>query len=187
MMFYFVSFKENQAGDAIALPHVVSLPLSSLLVHDLEERGAGAVDKIEPVKEVFLDMPGLVAVDRPIEEFWVYDPKLGLKVLIPSEDVQTFVRRMAVLPRRRFFGHTDYYKIVARNRVLVLEPRYFDSLFNDLKEREARAEERATVFYRDRPSPAQVLREANAKATGIPIDQLPDLSGDKLKRFYKKD
>lgn len=175
--------------------------------NDVKQRGEltiGGVDA-DKAEEKFvattsIDEPGIVCVDRP----WMSFPIDGLVVEIPCEDVMMFRLQLENLKPRyfqRYEAHekvdgieakgTDeegltYYKLHGWLSCIVLSPYDRYDLLEALKAKEAEAEAQSAAFYANRKLPSQVLREANAAANGIPVEEVPDCGGHKQDRFGKK-
>lgn len=128
-------------------------------------------------KEMFIDEPGMCATDRPLEEF----DFLGLKLTIPSEDIASFIRRIDGL-----VPNEGWYELHGFHRCIVLTDWQRTVLRRLLWDRLLVAEQRAHVFWADKKSPGELLREIAAKASGQPLEEIPDLGGHKADRFIPK-
>lgn len=129
-------------------------------------------------KEMFLDEPGMVCTDRPIEEF----DFLGLKLRIPSEDVDSFLYRI-----ERLVPNGGWYELHGFHRCLVLTDWQRIKLASVLRERVTSAVEKARIFWADREPMHESLRKANADALGVPVDEIPDLGGHKNDRHLPRE
>jgi len=161
-----------------ALPHLIGASLVKAIVADLEARDC-KLKKIADCSDWSIDMPGMCRIDRPWEKFTF----LGLDpVAIPSEDVLAFVEQLENLKERTSNGRR-YYKLHAFRRCWVLRPSQHAKLLKMLRARGLKAEQTAAAFYADKKPASEVLREANAKAQGLPVEQIPDCGGHKNDRF----
>lgn len=189
-------------------PHAVPMWLEKALLDDLRSRPESGKDLEYTSTEttnMAIDFPGMVAIDRP----WMTFALDGLAVEIPCEDVGGFVNELKRLKPRHFKGdHTAgetvllsngdriiatgvdegvmYYKLHGFNRCIVLTPDLYVDLLEALEARLDEAEEKATVFWATRKLPSQILREANAVANGIPVEEVPDCGGHKNDRFHAR-
>ncbi len=165
-----------------AIPHLCPKSRTRVVQDNMLVRGSPLISS-RPCKDFSIDFPGMVAIDRPIETFNLF----GLKVEIPSEDIASFIEQLESLEPR--MSNPDkaswfqYYKLHGFLRAWVLTPSSREELLKTLKGRLQTAELRSKVFYFDRKLPSQVLREAAAKASGQPIENIPDLGGHKVDRF----
>jgi hypothetical protein len=158
--------------------HMVCASLAPAIKADLKARGH-LPTKEQDAKTFGIDMPGMILVGRPFDEFKV----CGLKVSIPCEDMATFILAVEKLePRTQ--GTKTYYKLHGFLRCWVLTPHQKSVLLAQLKSRVLKAEDRACKFLAGRKSPAMMLREVAAKASGQPIESIPDLGGHRLDRFF---
>lgn len=161
-----------------AIPHFVCAGLSKSLINDLKNRGC-PVDKQEECTDMNIDMPGMICTDRP----WETLPFMGADIDIPSEDVASFILKLSELKERVFDDGTPYYKLHGFCRCIVFTPAQRVAFLDLLKSRVQEAEKRATLFWADRKPPSQVLREAAASVNNIPIEEVPNLGGNKVDRF----
>lgn len=165
-----------------ALPHLIGSSLVKAIVADLEARDC-TVRKIADCADWSIDMPGMCRTDRPWEKFRF----LGLDpVAIPSEDVASFIVQLEGLKERTSNGRR-YYKLHAFMRCWVLRPSQYSKLLATLRGIVPKAEQAARAFYADKKPASQVLREANAKAIGVPVEQIPDCGGHKNDRLHPKE
>lgn len=162
--------------------HLVAEDLLSGLVADLARRGC-PVSKVVACLKFQIDMPGLSAVDRPIEKFTLD----GVTVEIPSEDIGALAEQLNALKVRKFDDGRSYFKMHGRYRAWVLTPVQHHELLTKLCMILPNAETRAKAFYVRRKPLSEVLREANAKANDVPVSEIPDCGGHKNDRFHKKD
>lgn len=166
--------------------HLVCDDLANFVISDLENRGAGLRSSEEiSGKEVAFDMPGMVCVDRPWENFSFMDVRLT----IPSEDVASFMLDLERLPLRDFSQGDitiPYYKLHGFCKCIVLTPEQRSELINLLRARVAKAERAAEEFYAVTKAPSEVLREVAAKVNSQPLEEIPDLGGHKVDRFRPK-
>lgn len=161
-----------------AISHAVSEELYDVIVVDLERRGCELKEET-PSKGVFFDRPGMIATERPVENLFVD----GLELNIPSEDVLYFTAKLEALELR----DGCYYKLHDGWRcALVLTQGQRDELLAKLKELVPGAEARAAEFWATRKLPSEVLREIAAKQSGRPIEEIPNLGGNKNDRFKPK-
>jgi hypothetical protein len=84
-------------------PHTVPLHLEGALVDDLfsreELKGSEPLEfTSKPVTKVSIDMPGMVAIDRP----WMPFQLDGLVIEMPCEDVASFLSKLIALKPRYF-------------------------------------------------------------------------------------
>ncbi len=154
-----------------AKPHMVPLDLYDDIVRDLESRGC-PLSEAKTSDRMTIDMPGMVCVDRPWEEFDLD----GLRLEVPSEDVSMFLSLCRGLSERVTHTGRSYRKLHGFLRCLVLTPAQLEELTELLGVREYEAEARAAAFYATRRTPAQVLRDAQP---GMP----PELAPDRHARF----
>lgn len=168
--------------------HLVPASLERSLIADLKSRNINTAAVIKTVTTSGLDSAGcMVHQNRPWEDLTLP----GLEFHVPSESVVTFWDRIRALPLRVFADRQlrEYYKLHDHLRCVVLKPAHKAHLEFQLAQRMAEAEKRAAVFYADKMSPAEVLRDVNAKAAGVPVEKMPDFSGrdgHRLDRFFPK-
>ncbi len=130
-----------------------------------------------PCARLHLDMPGMVMTTRPWEDFDFE----GLALSIPSEDVGAFLCELENAPARSWG-----YKLHGFHKCLCLSPAQRDDLLELLRARYVEADTRARVFYADKKPLSLVLREANAHANKIPIEQVPDCGAHKTDHLHPK-
>lgn len=165
-----------------AIPHMCSPSLVDVIVADLERRGCPVSEVQDGDGKFTIDMPGMVAVKRPWEDF-EFD---GLELSIPCEDVDTFVVYIGEDLKERGGEGGRYYKIHGWHRCLVVTPEQRGRLLAVLRDRLPTADRRAREFYATMKPMSQVLREANAAANNVPVEQIPDCGGHKNDRFHPK-
>lgn len=85
------------------------------LVADITGRG-GEFISAEPVTSGFIDLPGMVMADRPIESIRIDTFTLE----IPSQDFDHFFDRLSKSPVRRFSDGSRYYKLHSWMMCVVL-------------------------------------------------------------------
>lgn len=174
-----------------AVTHLVPGRLLRLLIADLGARDCPVTKMRCPphpkgtknpdvVTEWAIDMPGIMARDRPVETLrWA-----GLNLEIPSEDVLPFRDLLNSLRTRQFVSPTKrcvrYLKLHGFHRCIVMTPAQAVALVKVLSERTPEAERRAAEFYKNRKTAAEILHEAQPHAAGI------DLGGHKNDRFRRK-
>lgn len=161
-----------------AKAHLVSAGLVSVIVADMKARDC-VLESNEPIVEFSIDMPGMCRTDRPIETFRF----MGLSVSMPTEDVASFAAEAGTLEPRGTGGR-QYFKLHGFHRCWVLSDAQRRLLLARLLRMTPAAEAKTQVFYADKQSPAEALREAAAKGTGRPVETMPDLGGHKLDRFF---
>lgn len=139
-----------------------------------------------------IDMPGMMCVGRPHSVF-----DLGFaKLEIPSEDVGSLLElweksppRLMKMPDRK--RRQNIYKLKGNRSCLVLKKTTYKQLMGLMRAGLSDADDKARVFYAERalkglPSPAEALRSAASKTTGVPLGQIPDLGGHKVDSFLPK-
>ena len=97
--------------------HLCHVDLLGDLVADIGTRG-GAVKGVESVSEGAIDLPGMVAANRPWEEVRIGDFVLH----IPSQDFAHFLGELSNAPTRRFASGKPYHKIHGWLVCVVLAP-----------------------------------------------------------------
>lgn len=167
--------------------HAVPAYLGHTLIADLRARRNEEIEYEEQdTTNVAIDMPGMIAVDRP----WMDFELDGLTVEMPCEDVLAFWSELKNLRSREFTHGTGmgvgmtYYKLHGLYKCIVLTPDLRFQLLEALADKTAQAEMEATAFWAGRKLPAQVLREAAALTSGKEIDQIGDMGGHKQDRFH---
>ncbi len=172
--------------------HIAPASLVPALLADLKDRGHDIAATIKDIKMTGFEQGGMVHTQRPWETLMLD----GLKINFPSEDVLWSLERLRRYEVRTFkpVGRgklsRPYYKFHDHVRCLVLKPHHYDALETDLSAVLAQAETKAAVFWADKKSPAEVLRQANAKSAGVPVDQMPDYAGTaghRVDRFIPKE
>lgn len=163
-----------EAGEMNVIGHAVHTDRLQAVIDDLVARGCGAPQTVD-LPELWLDMPGMVSTKRPWEDFALE----GLELHIPSEDVATFFLKLQTLKVRT----GDYFKLKGFHRALVVSTEQRDLLIAMMSARLAVAEQRASAFYAVTPTASDVLKQIAAKTNNIPIEQVPDLGGNKNNRF----
>lgn len=160
--------------------HWVCPELYTLLLADLTKR-FGPLPHQGKKREctVFMDMPGMVHKDRPIEKFTL--GSTGLAVEVPSEDVAAILEQIADVDVRRFgdADRTRYYKLHNAYHCFVLTPKQYTLLVKLMRAGVEGAEQRAKAFWAQHESPA-------AAAHGIPLAQVGDLGGHKVDRHLPR-
>lgn len=131
-----------------------------------------------PCTRLALDMPGMVMTTRPWEDF-DFD---GLLLSIPCEDVAAFLDQLQEL-KERSWG----YKLHGFHRCLCLSPAQRDALITLLRERVVSADMRARAFYADKKPMSLILREANAKAQGVPVEKIPDCGAHRTDHLHPRE
>lgn len=171
--------------------HAVPVYMEHAVVEDLQRRTPEEVGSDEPLTveskyttSCFIDEPGMVAMDRPTTVF-VID---GLSITIPCEDVATMAAKLERAKPRTFetgglAEGLSYYKLHGFCKCIVLTPDQRYLLLEQLHARVAECELQASAFYATRKTPGEALREANASALGIPVEDVPDIGGHKHDRF----
>lgn len=170
--------------------HAVPEYLESVLVGDLAARQPPDDDPAEvqshPIVSMGIDMPGMVCTTRPWMTFHID----GLDIEIPCEDVASFLLQLNSLKPREFthekagaFKGLSYYKLHGFCKCIVLTPDLKVMLTEALEAGVAEAEAQATAFWADKKLPSEILREANAAANNIPLDEVPDCGAHKQDRF----
>lgn len=176
--------------------HVVCGALRVAMIADLRKRSlddgrAFEITKLEhlnarPPKastvHVFFDLGGLMYTNAPRE---IVDVQ-GLRLRIPSDNVASMITILTELPERRFANGASYFKLHGYARAIVLTPTQREVFLADLRKRLPDAEARATAFYAERDVPSVMLRKANAKAHGVPLDEVPNLGANMQDRFQVK-
>lgn len=160
-----------------AIPHMVPTELRDVIIANLESRRYHLVEET-PGMSMYIDMPGMIAVDRPDSTFDLD----GLEISIPCEDVVDFIHKLKSLSLRE----ERYYKLHAFHRCIVLTPTQRDVMLQILEELYPQAEAEALAFWSNRLLPSQMLREIAAKQTGRPVEEMPNLGGNKQDRFRWK-
>lgn len=160
--------------------HAVHVSTRKAVIADLVARGCGSPVEI-PIDEdgVHIDMPGMIAMTRPIEVFEMG----GLRINIPSEDVAAFLIDVDKLKVRHGADGSDYYKLHGFMRALVLSPSQRTMFRALLVGRVPTAERRASEFYAVNMLPSEVLRQAAAASSGRPVDEIPNLGANRQDRF----
>lgn len=169
--------------------HAVPEYLEGALVADLHARHPDEEPaKVEssPINSMGIDQPGMVAMDRP----WMTFKIDGLDIEIPCEDVASFILQLDALKPREFvhgnlgaFKGLTYYKLHGFCKCIVLTPDLKVMLTEALQADVAEAEAQATAFWADKKLPSEVLREANAEALNVPVEEIPDCGAHKQDRF----
>lgn len=162
-----------------AISHLVCAGLFNQLTEDLKIRGCELAES-ESCKKLTFDMPGMVHMKRPWEKFQF----MGVQIEIPCEDVATFIVELEELQERYFNDKVPYYKLHGFYRAIVFTPAQRTAFLDMLKARVIEAEERASLFYADKKPASEVLREAAALSTGKPVEEIPNLGGNKNARFH---
>jgi len=142
----------------------------------LPDAPPAVLEKNEPCPSLFLDLPGMVKMDRPRETFDLD----GLMLVIPSEDVGAYSRAVRKGPSIDGLLYLNGF-----HRCLVLSEAHRAQLGRLLLEREGEAESRAEAFYAVNKTPDEALREATAKVLGVPTGAVPNLGNHKLDRFRR--
>lgn len=124
-----------------ALSHIVCDELQQEVVDDLLVRGATVRDR-RVVTEWGIDMPGVVRVDRPFEEFDFE----GCKVAIPSEDVATFLIRLRHLQLRQFKNGKQYVKLHGFMLAVAFTPAQREAFRDRLEQVALRADQHTREF-----------------------------------------
>lgn len=186
--------------------HMVTPRLFSYLRKELTERAGGELpksfapspdDKVRRARQLNMDAGGMWAVGQPIEKF-----QIGrLELSIPSSDLDAMIARVEKLQVRYFITtgapaktqryaipgvDVPYFKLHERFKCLVMTPHQHKRLLANMKARLLEADRRAKTFWASRMSPAEVLRQAAAKATGTPIGRIGDLGGHNVDRHLPK-
>lgn len=173
------------------LSHGVPVYLVQSLLDDLRARQKDPSAELEYTEtdtvSCAIDYPGMICVDRPWSTFKID----GLTIEIPCEDVASFYSQLKDLPPREFkegkgmgVGMT-YFKLKGFCKCLVLTPDIRVELLEALAAGMSEAEAKATAFWADRKAPSDILREAAAASSGLPLEKIPDLGGHKVDRFAK--
>lgn len=161
-----------------AVAHICSSELVSVVVSDLCNREC-ALDGDKTIYDASIDLPGMCSMKRPWSTTWVD----GLKLEIPCEDVVSFAEYLAALPER-IVGGKSLVKLHGFCKCLVLEvPTQRDLMLASMRSVLVDAERRAAEFYAVNALPSDVLRQAASRVHGTPIDEVPNLGGNKQDRF----
>ena len=106
--------------------HLVSKDRLAQLVQDLVTRGVPpeVVEVLEVDGPWTFDMPGMVWNGRHMMDFKIDT----FEIEIPAHDVGSFLIQIRKLPLRKFADGTEYYKLHAFSRCLVLSPDQRDAL-----------------------------------------------------------
>lgn len=166
-------------GHAI-VSHAASTMTKAVVISNLEGRGC-QLTGVEPLTELHIDMPGMICTDRPMELVGV----AGLDLHIPSEDIGAFVLAVEQLEPREVGGQA-FFKLHCWMRALCLSVGERLEFLAGLRSCLPKAEQRASEFYATRKVPSEVLREANARVTGVPVEKVPNLGANRLDRFKLK-
>lgn len=146
-----------------AVSHAVPDLLADEVIADLSRRGVPLAKRKEiGPRGISFDLPGMVAVDRPLCSVRIGD----LRIEIPSEDVVTILRHLRALSVRKRPGGRPYYKLHGFRRSLVLTPEQYVVMVAALERRAPREEARAAAFYATRKTPNEALHEIHAKLHG---------------------
>jgi len=167
-------------------PHALPASLYRPLLADIRGRNHDVAHKIKPVgpEGMSMDEPGMMAIDRPYEHFEI----AGLSLQLPSEDCAAFLSRLRRMEPRHFApAPIPYYKLHDWRCCLVLRPPHYTRLVIDLGTRLPLAEANALAFYAKRQPISEILREANARTAGVPLEQIPDCGEHRTDRFHPKD
>ena len=88
--------------------HFCPSGMTAALIADLTARGAEGAAQADGVLQGMIDLPGMIMVDRPLEEIEID----GFKLIIPSQDFTYFVDELAnKSPVRKFADGQEYHKI----------------------------------------------------------------------------
>lgn len=124
-----------------AVPHVASDELQQEVLDDLLARGATLREQ-KVIAEWGVDLPGVVRISRPFEEFDFE----GSKVAIPSEDVGSFLIRLRNLPLRRFSNGKEFVKLHGFMVAVVFTPTQRDAFRDELEKIVVGADKRVRDF-----------------------------------------
>ena len=160
------------------LPHAVHDDLLDVVVLDLIARVPDAKAVIEPLARFDIDMPGMIMTTRPYMTFEFQ----GLPITMPCEDFGSFIVQ---LDSARI-QECGYYLLFGFHRCMALTSEQRDLLTLELRALHPEAERRASEFYATRMVPSEVLRAAAAKTSGVPLEKVPNLGGNKADRFKLK-
>ncbi len=160
--------------------HAASHETANAVILEMGNRGHKLTGSII-IPSMFMDEPGMICTTRPIEEIDFE----GLALHVPSEDIAAFVLRLDEL-QSRVVGEVTFYKLHDWNNILCLSEREYDLLKVKLKALLPAAETRAAEFYAINKLPSEVLREANAKVAGVPVEEMPNYGANKCDRFKPK-
>lgn len=154
--------------------HVVPASLQRHLVADLISRGMSEPSERKDVRSTGWDNPGMIHADRPWEDFQLP----GLTFSIPCEDVVDALERLKGLKMRTFIATSrglehHYFKLHSWGHCVVMKPEHHIMLETQMAARLPKAIETARIFWADKQSPNQVLRQVNAKLANVPIEKVP--------------
>lgn len=112
--------------------HLVSMDRIEQTIQDLVDRDIPATAvEIIPIDQAWdFDMPGMSWAGRVMMDFKIDT----LELKIPAHDVGSFLLQIRRLPLRTFNDGTEYYKLHALHRCLVLSPDQKDGLQKMLEE-----------------------------------------------------
>lgn len=161
----------GDVGDDFLHGHACPEHLVDAVLGELRERYPRLRTDIEDGGYLFLDMPGMICLDRPTVTMTLPD---GFRLELPCEDVVPFYGRAAELKMRPWGGH-EFTKLHGCGRCLVLDRPLLETLLVGFDCCVEDAEERAEEFYRMTPNQALHM------AQGLP--QNVDLGPDRLERF----
>lgn len=129
------------------------------------------------VAHAYVDAGGMCTTNRPRERFELP----GLRIEIPSEDLSFFHRQLRGQVPHRHGERTFYLMFGWLDRCFVFTERMRERFLAMLEARMPDAEVRCRVFYANRKTAQEVLREQNEKR-GAP----PDLPyGDDRAKQYR--
>lgn len=165
----------GDVGSDILHGHACPEHLVEPMLGELRERYPRLNVETKDADYLFLDMPGMVCLDRPTTT-WDLG---GLRLEMPCEDIAPIYRQFARVEMRTW-GGSSFGKLHGYYRCLVFDGPLRDILgagFEvDIEDCERRAEE----FYRTRMTPNQALHAAQG------LSQDVDLGPDRLARFVPK-
>lgn len=122
--------------------HFVHKRLIANLCVDLQDRGFTLSD-IDEVDSIFVDEPGMIAMDRPLETLKMD----SLKITVPSEDISSIYERVSELESRYFKDGTRYFKLKTYNVCLIMDESQKTYLERTLESMIEKAEKKASAFY----------------------------------------
>jgi hypothetical protein len=161
--------------------HFVPKQLVMGIVQDLtsrehEEEGAGEVFEIKGVDAGFVDRPGMIMVDRPVEKIKIDTFHLD----IPSQDFQYFGKKLLKAELRQLPDGQKYYKIHGWLHCVVFTPDQRDLVLKTMAEMypevESKAEKADKEFSRR-------MREINKN--GVKVVSHRDKESPHVKRVRK--
>jgi len=165
-------------GPGLLVPHCVKGDEVYLAVTTELDRQGTVLLEDTVVDRCSIDMPGMVSMRRPWEEFQLD----AFKIEIPSEDLASFILKFEKA-KPHIVGKTEFYKLYGFMCALCLSKEDSSCLLDALKERLPLAENRANEFYAVNPLPSQVLRQAAAMTSGLPLEKIGNLGSNKQDRF----